>query len=430
MEHKQWWPETLRNEVRTLEPFPRRMVLAGLLPGAIGLVAVGIALLLLMLPKRQQILYWSDTALQQTTAGDNLTSSLAAGSTLERPASRLLTDQLTVVGAPVWRPTGQDWVTTVWDEDQTKVALYRRGAEQPTLISSSVGGGIAVGADSWSPSGSHLALIERDPTQLLITLLNMETNSATPFDIPLNTHAGISWEPTRSALLVTTGATFDVTPTLKLLSPSGNVGNYEPDDGMRMRADGVFSPNGERVAYIASENYSVAQQILLHGQLWIADADGSNPQALVTAGMNFAPQWSADGTTVYFTRQSAGQYELRRIAIGDDQNERVGSSTLLMQSHPFDRHLWFAFAPNEAYLAHVGQDNGQLNVSVVPMDADEEISFPQRNCNTNQIVTLSWASTSRGVLINCANGNTRLVWVNDSLPAVRFPTGLYPVWQP
>ena len=61
----------------------------------------------------------------------------------------------------------------------------------------------------------------------------------------------------------------------------------------------TVSPDGTRVAYTRTER--------LNGDIWVMDADGSNPQQLTTSsGNDFAPAWSPDGPRIYFSSNRDG----------------------------------------------------------------------------------------------------------------------------
>jgi Tol biopolymer transport system component len=69
----------------------------------------------------------------------------------------------------------------------------------------------------------------------------------------------------------------------------------------------AYSPDGNRIAF--SSNRGGVQQ------LWVADADGSNPVALTnfTEGVAGNPQWSPDGQTIVFAARPEGVADIYSI---------------------------------------------------------------------------------------------------------------------
>ncbi|MEO0971768.1 MAG: hypothetical protein AAFX85_01640, partial [Pseudomonadota bacterium] len=76
--------------------------------------------------------------------------------------------------------------------------------------------------------------------------------------------------------------------------------------GMAFESQASFSPNGERIAFISDRGGSE--------NLWIANADGSNPRQLSSEaqGLFMSPEWSADGQYVFVSKSTWGlrTYEL------------------------------------------------------------------------------------------------------------------------
>lgn len=58
----------------------------------------------------------------------------------------------------------------------------------------------------------------------------------------------------------------------------------------------VWSPDGQRIAFISAPSTDTER-----GELYLINADGSNPVQLVT-GLNSHPAWSPDGRQIAFTK--------------------------------------------------------------------------------------------------------------------------------
>jgi TolB protein len=63
---------------------------------------------------------------------------------------------------------------------------------------------------------------------------------------------------------------------------------------------GSWSPDGKKIAYTGDPGDG-------QGNIFVADADGSNPVALTRGKeLSFGPQWSPDGKRIYFSRMHLG----------------------------------------------------------------------------------------------------------------------------
>jgi M6 family metalloprotease-like protein len=66
----------------------------------------------------------------------------------------------------------------------------------------------------------------------------------------------------------------------------------------------AWSPDGSRIAFVAGAGRDDAQ-------IWVMDADGSNPTQLTDTGArNLYPTWSADGASILFTAIGHGNFDI------------------------------------------------------------------------------------------------------------------------
>ena len=89
-----------------------------------------------------------------------------------------------------------------------------------------------------------------------------------------------------------------------------------PAEGGRVRQitttegrDGVFSPDGKRLAYVRGPGdwYRKGYRGSSNDDVWISDADGSSPHQLTSFnGQDNSPMWSADGKWVYYVSEFHG----------------------------------------------------------------------------------------------------------------------------
>ena len=62
-----------------------------------------------------------------------------------------------------------------------------------------------------------------------------------------------------------------------------------------------YSPDGERIAFTSQENGGLRQ-------VWIMNADGSQPEQLTSEGGSH-PSWSPDGTRIVFLRENWREHD-------------------------------------------------------------------------------------------------------------------------
>ena len=109
---------------------------------------------------------------------------------------------------------------------------------------------------------------------------------------------------------------FDADGQQVLFSRYGRTG-YEvfgvPVDGGEVglvfedRWDPIFSPDGRTIVYVVDAPIPLTpgdSRVVMNGQeLWLADADGSDPRPLVWEdASNLSPSWSPDGTRIAYAR--------------------------------------------------------------------------------------------------------------------------------
>ncbi|MFC1572704.1 TolB family protein [Candidatus Eisenbacteria bacterium] len=87
--------------------------------------------------------------------------------------------------------------------------------------------------------------------------------------------------------------------------------------GGRLSYHPVFSPLGERIAYV----YSAEPD---HHEIWTMDADGGNAHVAVSGGrLNSSPSFSPDGQTLAFVSDRTGDFEIYSTALAAQDPVRL-----------------------------------------------------------------------------------------------------------
>lgn len=113
----------------------------------------------------------------------------------------------------------------------------------------------------------------------------------------------IEWSPDRSHMIF--DLEVDGSEHIAIVRPDGSAfTQITVGDGFH--ADPAYSPDGRSIAYAYAPVASVEPD---SAALWVMDADGSNPRALLSAadaGTDWEPVYSPDGTRIAFTRDVQG----------------------------------------------------------------------------------------------------------------------------
>ena len=256
-----------------------------------------------------------------------------------------------------------------WSSDGRWVAYTGRIAEGPGLIVSDKNGEserliadvnstnhpLPTSGDSvaWSPDGRSIAFVSAvagpeadangDPmviTRYLYKPTASEGN--TRFNDNRRLHLFIVDVATKQVKQLTTGNFYEHSIEW---SPKGDeilfVSNREPDSdkffnydmfAVRVR-DGVtrrltntksaeyfptWSPDGSRIAFLATKRDLTSSETTMEDtHVWVMNADGTNRVEIGASIDNRqgAPQWSADGQSIYFSVQERGSTKLMRASI-------------------------------------------------------------------------------------------------------------------
>ena len=89
-----------------------------------------------------------------------------------------------------------------------------------------------------------------------------------------------------------------VTEAICTMNPDGT-GYTKIIDGGGINAQAVWSPDGTKIAFSSSRNSTPPVLGSFGGDIWVVNADGSNPIQLTHSSTDGSPAWSADGRLAF-----------------------------------------------------------------------------------------------------------------------------------
>jgi len=120
------------------------------------------------------------------------------------------------------------------------------------------------------------------------------------------------------------------------------------DKGLGISGSPSFSPDGRRIAFTTDR--------LGHNEVYIIDADGTNPQWITNVGGDLneetyraEPDWSPDGVTVAFQSRVSGRFQIMTV------NLRDNSSKLLTDAGENESPSW---APDGRHIVFTSSRSG------------------------------------------------------------------------
>ncbi len=417
------WPEPLRNEP-VIDPFPTR-ILKWIIPGIIGLVMLFAIYGLLYQAANRQIIFLAENedlaavrANYRNEQNENKQKVLAYS--VPQPQEWNIAGQASILPVPRWSPNGSYLAATIKDNGQIRAAIFPSDLSMPIILTKESQGWTAVPGNGWSYRSRYLAVLTYDNERLHVNVYDTRQRNYLSEPQIIDTRVGLHWSPHQDELIFTTYTNEMTAPSLRIVDSNGNLSNFAPEDNQLMHTDGVWSPNGQQIAYIASNNYTDTQDVLW-GSLWIADREGQNPQQIISDGYVLAPFWSPRGDYLYFTRFTRdARFELYRIATNGSvsKEEYVGPGTDAVVLFPFHRNLFVQWSPNNKQMLFLG--HGQAT-------PDNYLSTKINESNNSQVsqklpvkFSSQWSPNGRQFAGTVIDGDAVVIFVYDAKTGQRF----------
>lgn len=234
-------------------------------------------------------------------------------------------------------------ITGVRGVAATRTAFVRDGSIW--LIDSDGAGAHAVPgtagglSPAWHPSGRYIAYDELANTgHQTIVVRDLASGTTHRFSAGYTLNLSPAFSPDGNTLVFAAG---DDGTDLFSAAPFGNSAavRLTPDRGFS-NASPSFSPDGKQIAFTSNR--------LGHAEVYIMDADGTNPDLLTTTAFGDQmyrsdPDWSPDGRRVAFQSQVAGIFQIMTINLSDRNVQSLTSEGRNDEPSwaPDGRHLLF-----------------------------------------------------------------------------------------
>ncbi|NGP75464.1 hypothetical protein G3570_02385 [Balneolaceae bacterium YR4-1] len=175
---------------------------------------------------------------------------------------------------------------------------------------------------SFSPDGNQISFTswrleegdeERTPH---IYIMNRDgTGQRRLIQESLNTSAGASWHPGGTKFLYTR-KTGEIGANIYEADNEGSFLRQVTDDTL-YSGGAEYSPDGSRIIY--TSDYGDYTEVVL------ADAEGNNPEILLSGEQNYYPHWSPDGEWIIFTKiipdTDGKDLDIYAISVSDPMNQ-------------------------------------------------------------------------------------------------------------
>jgi tricorn protease len=160
----------------------------------------------------------------------------------------------------------------------------------------------------FSPDGRSIAFSSNRHGSYSVYVIPVESGKPRQLTFDSANDLVTGWSPDGKNVLFTSNRSTNFPPTLEMYTvpaEGGRVQRVSEAEGH----DGVFSPKGERIAYVRGPGswYRKGYRGSSNDDIWICNADGSNNRQLTQNTVQDAsPMWSSDGQTIYYVSEING----------------------------------------------------------------------------------------------------------------------------
>ncbi len=160
----------------------------------------------------------------------------------------------------------------------------------------------------FSPDGHSIAFSSNRHGNYNVFVIPVESGKPRQLTFDSGDDAVNGWSPDGKNVLFSSNRSAGFPQSQELysvLTEGGRTQRISPAEGR----EGVFSPKGDRIAYVRGPGtwYRKGYRGSSNDDIWICNADGSNNRQLTINNVQDAsPMWSADGQWVYFVSECHG----------------------------------------------------------------------------------------------------------------------------
>ena len=229
---------------------------------------------------------------------------------------------------------------------------------------------------SWSPDGKHIVFFSNReghvhvhgwPTYEIYVMDADGGNQQNLTNDP-NDDRDPSWSPDGKRIVFTSerdGHVIDGVPTSEIYvmdadgSNPQNLTNHLHED-----RDPSWSPDGKRIAFSATRDEHFENDFGITEEIYVMDADGKNQQRLTeNRKIDWDPSWSPDGQRIAFSADRKGDLQNFEIYVMDANGKNLQKLT---ENRVYD---WSpSWSPDGERIAFMSERDG--NAEIYVMDAD------------------------------------------------------------